>query len=81
MTSQTLTATPTGTYTEGAAAQPLNNVTIFPVKDQPSMVTFKGEKHHGCWTWDNASLVLKVMGLGGMTDAGAWSEEWKLEWE
>ncbi len=74
---RTLSTSPRGTY---EANQPLANITIMGVTEQPKEVKFKGEKHHGCWTWDNASLVLKVIGLGGMTKEGAFSEGWELEW-
>lgn len=76
-TTNTLTATPSGTYNETIA---LANVTIMGVSARPSTVSFAGSKLTNGWSYDSTSKVLAVTQLDGFTKSGAWSAPWTLTW-
>ncbi|KAI1492924.1 glycoside hydrolase family 31 protein [Biscogniauxia mediterranea] len=73
-----LRATPSGSFVDTNA---LGNVTVMGVSGEISKVQLGGEElAPGNWNLDAARGVLKVTGLDGLTQDGAWSEEWVLRW-
>lgn len=60
-------------------ANPLANVTILGISDEPSTVSFNGQQVPA--DYDVLSQALIVTGLDQITRDGAWGEDWTLEWE
>lgn len=60
-------------------ANPLANVTILGVFNEPSTVSFNGQQVPA--DYDVSSQALFVTGLDKFTKDGAWGEDWTLEWE
>ena len=60
-------------------ANPLTNVTILGISNEPSFVSFNGQQVPA--DYDAVSQALFVTGLDQFTNNGAWGEDWTLEWE
>lgn len=60
-------------------ANPLANVTILGISNEPSFVSFNGQQVPAYY--DAVSQALFVTGLDQFTNNGAWGEDWTLEWE
>ncbi|KAL4764015.1 glycosyl hydrolases family 31-domain-containing protein [Aspergillus foveolatus] len=63
---------------EWKEANPLANVTIFGVLDNPVSVTSNGQQVPA--EYDAQSRVLFITGLGQFTNDGAWGRDWTLRW-
>ena len=59
---------------------PLANVTVMGVGSEPGKVLFNGEAIEEGWSWNGSSKVLSIKELNGVTNEGAWREEWVLRW-
>ncbi|KAL3475634.1 glycosyl hydrolases family 31-domain-containing protein [Aspergillus californicus] len=59
-------------------SNPLANVTILGVSDEPLSVTLNGAEVPV--QYDVSSRVLSITGLDRFTHDGAWAEEWTLQW-
>ncbi|KAL4803698.1 glycosyl hydrolases family 31-domain-containing protein [Aspergillus unguis] len=59
-------------------SNPLANVTILGVANEPSAVTFNGQEVPA--DYDVGLRVLSVTGLDQLTEDGAWGQDWVLQW-
>ncbi|PWY87204.1 extracellular alpha-glucosidase aglu [Aspergillus sclerotioniger CBS 115572] len=60
---------------------PLANVTVLGVSQEPSAVTLNGQRvSAGSVKYNATSQVLFVGGLQNLTAGGAWAKNWVLEW-
>ena len=75
-TAGALYASPKGTYED---TNPLANVTIMGIGQEPANVTLNGATI-STTTYNSTSQVLSVTGLRNATSAGAWSQDWVLRW-
>ncbi|KAL4970759.1 glycosyl hydrolases family 31-domain-containing protein [Aspergillus stella-maris] len=63
---------------EWGESNPLANVTILGVPDEPAFVTFNEQQVSA--DYDARTQVLFVIGLEQVTSDGAWSQAWTLQW-
>lgn len=59
---------------------PLANVTILGVPQQPSNATFNGQELQNV-AYDSETQVVKITGLRNLTSSGAWAQDWTLTWQ
>lgn len=77
-TGSSLSAMARGSWEE---MNPLSQVTVLGVSQQPSNVTFNGQAVPASdVNYDATSHVLSVDGLESFTAVGAWSKNWILKW-
>ncbi|KAH6657173.1 family 31 glycosyl hydrolase [Truncatella angustata] len=75
--STSLIATPKGDFTE---TNTLANVTVLGVQSSPSVVQLNGQDVGSLFAFDTEARKLSVTGLDGLTQDGAWGQDWTLTW-
>jgi len=62
------------------SSEPLSSVIILGVSKKPRQITL-GQAQLDKWSWGEKTQILKMTGLEGATEGGAWSKEWELSWK